>query len=39
MPIRANTAAHLLRAAADLAPAYWAQRNKTARQFTAEPRY
>ena len=33
MPIPANPAAHLLRAAADLAPAYWSQRNKTARQF------
>ena len=33
MPIPANPAAHLLRAAADLAPAYWAQRNKATRHF------
>ena len=33
MSIPANPAAHLLHAAADLAPAYWTQRNKTARQF------
>lgn len=33
MSVPANPAAHLLRAAADLAPAYWAQSNKTTRQF------
>ena len=33
MPIPANTAARLLRTAADLAPAYWTQRNRAARQF------
>lgn len=33
MSIPANPAAHLLRAAADLAPAYWTQHSKAACQF------